>query len=93
MELDFYFPELGLAIEINGFLHYKAIFGVEKLERIQKLDTEKALRCKKAGIILHIIDVSNEPHLTRDLKSKHWNTVKELIIQAKNSADIEVKFK
>lgn len=93
LELDFYFPDLRLAVEINGFLHYKAIFGLEKLKRIQALDREKALLCKKLGINLYIIDVSNEPHLTQEIKSKHWKTIKELIIQAKNSIDKIVELK
>ena len=93
LELDFYFPDLKLAVEVNGFLHYKAIFGLEKLNRIQELDREKTLLCNKLGISLHIIDVSNEPHLTQDLKFKHWKNIKELIIQAKNSTDKIIELK
>lgn len=88
LELDFYFPELKLAIEINGFLHYQPIYGFEKLKRIQELDAKKASRCVKESIRLWIIDVSNEPHLTRNIKAKHWNTVKELVIKSKKYAEI-----
>lgn len=87
LELDFYFPDLKLAVEINGFLHYKAIFGLEKLNRIQELDRDKALKCKSKGIYLFIIDVSNEPHLTQTIKLKHWKTLKKLITQCGNFAD------
>lgn len=79
LELDFYFPKLKLAIEINGFLHFKPVYGVEKLKRIQKIDEQKAEKCFRMKIDLIIIDVSNEPHLTKEIKDKHWRTVRELI--------------
>lgn len=85
LELDFYFPNLKLAIEINGFLHYQPIYGFKKLKRIQELDSEKALRCIKESILLCIIDVSNEPHLTSNIKEKHWNTVKKLVTKSEES--------
>ena len=40
-EFDIRIPSLNLAIELNGFLHYKPVYGQEKLERIQKNDQEK----------------------------------------------------
>ena len=42
-ELDFYFPTLKIAIQINGIFHYEPIYGQNKLDRIQKLDEEKEL--------------------------------------------------
>lgn len=78
-ELDFYFPELKLAVEINGFLHFKPIYGLEKLNRIQEIDSEKAEKCRQMNIELHIIDVSQEFHLTLELKEKHWRSIKELV--------------
>lgn len=87
LELDFYFPNLKLAIEINGFLHYQPIYGLNKLKRIQELDKEKALNCSENSIRLCIIDVSNEPHLTNQIKEKHWNTVKELLKKTEKSSN------
>ena len=34
-ELDFYFPELKIAIQINGPTHYKPIYGQEKFVQIK----------------------------------------------------------
>ncbi len=82
-ELDFYFPTLKLAVEINGIWHYQPIHGFKKLERIREIDIEKEKRCRQAGIKLHIIDVSGEPHLTKELKQKHWKTFKELVASIK----------
>lgn len=79
LELDFYFPDLKLAIEYNGILHYQPIYGFAKLKRIQEIDREKAERCRQASIRLCVIDVSGEPHLTENVKENHWKTVKELV--------------
>jgi len=54
-ELDFYFPELELAIEINGFLHFQPIYGFDKLKRIQEIDKEKVDKCCRAGVELYVI--------------------------------------
>jgi len=85
-ELDFYFPELRLAIEINGFLHYQPIYGFGKLKRIQEIDREKVDKCFQKSIKLYIIDVSEEFHLTQKLKDKHWKTVKKLVTSKKKRA-------
>ena len=37
-ELDFYFPGLKLAIELNGILHFEPIYGDKKLDQIQNND-------------------------------------------------------
>ncbi len=86
-ELDFYFPELKLAVEINGFLHYKPIYGSEKLERIQEIDREKANKCSQLNIKLCVVDVSCEPHLTQKIKEKHWRTIKQLVASTKKRED------
>jgi len=77
-ELDFYFPKLKLAIELNGILHYLPIYGFEKLKRIQEIDREKADKCAQTGIKLCIIDVSKEPHLSQIIRA--YASVKDQII-------------
>lgn len=54
-ELDIYIPELKIAIEWNGVVHYQPIYGEEKLEKIQHRDYQKQLLCQKYGIELIII--------------------------------------
>lgn len=61
-ELDFYFPELKLAFELNGIFHYEPIYGPEKLASIQNNDHRKFAACAEAGISLCIIDVSWMTH-------------------------------
>lgn len=79
LELDFYFPELGLAIELNGLVHYAPVYGQEKLARIQKNDKRKARLCLKAGIELFVVDVSDRAYLTQKRKEKYWIEIKELV--------------
>jgi hypothetical protein len=54
-ELDFYFPDLKIAIEINGIFHYKPIYGLDKLNRIKKNDRQKKKLCKQDNIKLYIL--------------------------------------
>jgi hypothetical protein len=76
-ELDLYFPELKWAIELNGIFHYEPIYGIEKLNQIQRNDVQKFAACRKAGIELCIIDISQCKYLTGEAKSKYYSIVKE----------------
>jgi uncharacterized C2H2 Zn-finger protein len=66
-ELDIYIPKYKLAIELNGILHYKPIYGNKKLLLIQNNDSLKLKKCIENNIDLIIIDVSSQNHF--DLKS------------------------
>jgi len=60
LELDFYFPTLGFAIEINGPAHFTPIYGDESLFITQKHDIIKKILCKKKNIrLLEITDTLN----------------------------------
>lgn len=78
-ELDFYFPELRFAIELNGIFHYEPIYGNDKFEKIQSNDNQKIIRCNEAGIELCIIDTSSVGKLTTFIKEKYWILVRDLI--------------
>ena len=67
-ELDFYFPSLKLAIEINGIYHYEPIHGKDKLTQIQNNDKSKLRACDEKGIDLIIIS---------DYKSNFTKKIKE----------------
>ncbi len=79
-ELDFYFPQLRLAIELNGIFHYEPIYGTNKLEQIQRNDQQKYANCLAAGIELCVIDSSSVIHLTSVVKERYWLIVKNLVI-------------
>lgn len=80
-ELDFYFPTLKLAIELNGIFHYEPIYGQDKLERIQNNDKQKSIQCHAHNIEFCVIDVSSCGHLTQFQKDKYWNIIDNLIKQ------------
>lgn len=77
-ELDFYFPQLRLAIELNGIFHYEPIYGVNQLERIQANDHQKGISCNAAGIELCVISCT-EKHVTSNVKERYWSIVKNLV--------------
>mgnify|MGYP001548406026 FL=1 len=79
-ELDFYFPELRFAIELNGIFHYEPIYGQDKLERIQNNDRQKLIRCYKKGIELAIVDSSSVSYLSTKAKEKYLEIVRSLIV-------------
>jgi hypothetical protein len=78
-ELDFYFPDLQLAIELNGILHFEPIYGISKLAQIQSNDNKKSFLCYQKQINLAIIDSSTCKKLTKSAKEKYWQIVKILV--------------
>jgi len=58
LELDYFFPSLKLAIELNGITHYEPIYGIDRLTRSQDSDKRKMLLCYDKGIELAVIDIS-----------------------------------
>lgn len=55
LELDLWFPDLKLGIEWNGVVHFKPIYGHQKLSAVQARDAEKQQRANKKGIHLIVI--------------------------------------
>ena len=78
-ELDFYFPDLKLAIELNGIFHYEPIYGEERLSQIQNNDNRKFQACLERGIELCIIDSSKCTYLKQSTKDKFYNIVKNIL--------------
>lgn len=74
-ELDFYFPELQIAIQINGIFHFRPIYGQERLEKIQKLDIEKRIKCDEFAIKLYEIDCSADNCFNDKTASLRWEQV------------------
>lgn len=75
IELDFYFPDLKFAVELNGIVHYEPIYGKTKFKKITNKDKQKMLEAAKLGIEICIIkDVT-----TKKGKEEAWENLKRLI--------------
>lgn len=60
LELDVYIPELKIAIEYNGIVHYEPIYGENKLNKVQNNDKQKMIRCYNSGIELIVIPLGKK---------------------------------
>ena len=78
-ELDFYLPNLKLAFELNGILHYEPIYGKDKLDQIQNNDNRKFQACLEKGIELCIIDSSSFGYFKENKAWKYLDMIKEII--------------
>lgn len=76
-ELDFYFPEIRLAIELNGIVHYEPIYGKGTFERTQNRDKQKLLFCCEAGI--ELIIVPNLGNFSKRTSEMMWEIIKAII--------------
>lgn len=70
-ELDFYFPSLKFAIELNGIFHYEPIYGQDKFDKIINNDKQKFKLCLEHGIELCILDVSKISYLKKEIKKQY----------------------
>ena len=78
-ELDVYFPNKNLAIEVNGVFHYKPVYGEEKLRRTQLMDKLKKELCHSKGIKLITIDISSQVHFSKETSKEFINKINEAI--------------
>lgn len=74
-ELDIYIPNLKLAFELNGIVHYKPIYGDKKLFDIKNNDKKKLLACSAQNIELIIIDTSKLNHFSEKKGVEYLNKI------------------
>ena len=55
LELDFYFPDIKFAVEVNGCCHYNPIYGEDVLAGQKVRDKKKRRKCRELGIILRVV--------------------------------------
>lgn len=73
LELDFYFPAINLAIEINGPVHYLPIYGDKYLLSIQERDERKKNICLLKHIALFHVQTTGRfyNHIGESIWSEH----------------------
>ena len=82
-ELDVYIPELKIAIEINGIVHYEPIYGEDKLIKIQNRDKQKMINCYKLGIELITIPLGKKG-LTKKQIQEIYTEITNIISKNRN---------
>lgn len=78
-ELDIYIPSLSLAVEINGIFHYKPIYGLNKLSKIQIHDQAKFQKCIKNKIELCTIGISSLKRFKEQDAQKYLDIIISII--------------
>lgn len=78
-ELDFYFPLLKLAFELNGIFHYEPIYGNDTLFKTQNNDSRKFQACIERGIELCIIDSSGQKYFKTETSQKYLDIITNLV--------------
>ena len=81
-ELDFYFPTIQLAIELNGIFHYEPIFGESKLAQTKNNDSRKSFLCQRHQINLAVVDISGCKYFNQSAKDKYWPIIQQIIESA-----------
>ena len=79
-EVDIAIPQIKLAIEWNGIIHYKPIYGSEKLNKVQKRDSEKQHVAKQKGINLIVItDLASKDSYVKEVFHKICFIINDLL--------------
>lgn len=79
LELDFLFPSLKLAFELNGITHYEPIYGIDRLTRSKDSDNRKMTLCHENGIELAIIDISSIKYFKEKSGLKIFEEFKKIL--------------
>lgn len=90
LEIDLLLPEQKVAIEVNGPLHFKPIYGEPKYKQIKRHDNAKAEKLISLGYELIVVDVSEgkSPKRIKQIMLGEYPIIKSTI--EKRTARIEL---
>lgn len=86
LEIDLYMPDIRLAIELNGPVHYLPIYGDERFKRVQIKDAKKNLELHQKGVALLTLDISrlqSKKKTIAFLSAQYSEVIKPLIMEAR----------
>ena len=86
LELDLYFPEVKIAIEINGGMHYRFVRYFhrtqENFEKQQQRDLKKKELCEELGI--RLVEIPNLKHFSNRYAQETYShlveTLKKILV-------------
>jgi hypothetical protein len=78
-ELDIYFPNIKLGVELNGIFHYEPIYGKDKLSMIKNNDNRKFQACLERDIELIIIDASKMKNFNITEAEKYYSIINSVL--------------
>lgn len=79
LEVDIAIPSLKLAIEWNGIVHFKPIYGIDKLQKIQSIDQDKLIIAQQKDINLIVIpDLVSKDKYVKECFNKISLIIREL---------------
>lgn len=59
LEIDIHLPDIKIAIELNGPIHYHPIYGKDKFEKTIENDARKMAQLSKLGYGIIVVDISS----------------------------------
>lgn len=88
LEIDVLLPTLCTAIELNGPVHYRPIYGKERLIQVQSKDVQKHHEINATGFELIVVDISklNGTKRTKEFITNVYNSHIRPRLVSKNDA-------
>jgi hypothetical protein len=83
LEIDILLPEINIAIELNGPVHYFPIYGDEKFKKTKNNDLLKQIEIQEKGINLIVVDISQMKYWKKTilLLTEYYNNYLKPIIE------------
>lgn len=79
-EVDIAIPEIKLGIEWNGIVHFKPIYGQERLNKIQKRDADKQRKAVELGVQLMVMpDLNSRSRYVEKAAVEITKIIKQLV--------------
>lgn len=92
LEIDILLPEIKIAIEINGIVHFLPIYGNDKLNKIQMNDSNKIKLLQEKSFQIIVIDISHlktEREMNKFILEYFHNQLKSFIKSKLENTGIE----